>query len=304
MFELRDSKLGKVKIINITEARQNMASIMNDSDFNYVITKNNKPIRVIINYDEYKSNRDQLEKRKSTVKKEVQVSPTINSMGSSDQVDVNTSISIDKQESHQEVSFQEKEVPQIKVEEPKTTQNTLLQEETKPDFNKDNQESEFDLNSDNAEQSYYEKFKKLYERSENYESPYEDEKNINDVAPASFMPEPIQQMMRAEELALKHEKEKKENKSWEEKIENVYLSDFSEDEIKENSGQADHTHEELHSFSDESKPINKIETKEVQEPEPPSIQDLLNELEQEKLSEKRGGHSVSGNYFNPDENDF
>ncbi len=54
MFEFIDEKLGRVKVINITEARASMAMIMNDKEFNYVITKNNRPVRVIINYDTYK----------------------------------------------------------------------------------------------------------------------------------------------------------------------------------------------------------------------------------------------------------
>jgi len=54
MFEFEDSKLGPVKIINVTEARSNIAAIMMDKEFNYIITKNNKPIRVIINYEAYR----------------------------------------------------------------------------------------------------------------------------------------------------------------------------------------------------------------------------------------------------------
>lgn len=54
MFEFEDAKLGKVKVINITEARSSIAMIMNDGQYNYVITKNNRPIRVIINYDAYR----------------------------------------------------------------------------------------------------------------------------------------------------------------------------------------------------------------------------------------------------------
>lgn len=51
MFEYIDEKLGKVKVVNVTEARASMASIMNDKEVSYVITKNNQPIRVIVNYD-------------------------------------------------------------------------------------------------------------------------------------------------------------------------------------------------------------------------------------------------------------
>lgn len=61
MFEFEDSKLGRVKILNVTEARSSIASIMNDMEFNYIITKNNKPIRVIINYDSYKKTKNQLQ---------------------------------------------------------------------------------------------------------------------------------------------------------------------------------------------------------------------------------------------------
>ncbi|MBI2340407.1 MAG: type II toxin-antitoxin system Phd/YefM family antitoxin [Deltaproteobacteria bacterium] len=54
MFEFHDDRLGQVKVINVTEARSSIASIMADKDSNYVITKNNKPIRVIVSYDFYR----------------------------------------------------------------------------------------------------------------------------------------------------------------------------------------------------------------------------------------------------------
>lgn len=56
MFEFSDEKLGRFKVINITEARASMATIMGDKEFNYIVTKNNHPVRVIINYDTYKKN--------------------------------------------------------------------------------------------------------------------------------------------------------------------------------------------------------------------------------------------------------
>ncbi|MDO8519037.1 MAG: hypothetical protein Q7T11_02610 [Deltaproteobacteria bacterium] len=55
MFEFEDSKLGRIKVISVTEARTSFATIMTDKSFNYVITKNNRPIRVIINYDTYRT---------------------------------------------------------------------------------------------------------------------------------------------------------------------------------------------------------------------------------------------------------
>lgn len=54
MFEIEDSKFGKIKVVNITEARSSMASIMTDKTYNYVITKNNRPIRIIVNFETYK----------------------------------------------------------------------------------------------------------------------------------------------------------------------------------------------------------------------------------------------------------
>lgn len=54
MFEIEDSKFGKIKVVNITEARASMASIMTDKTYNYVITKNNRPIRIIVNFETYK----------------------------------------------------------------------------------------------------------------------------------------------------------------------------------------------------------------------------------------------------------
>lgn len=54
MFEFDDEKLGPVKVVNVTEARSSMASLMGDGDFNYIITKNNKPVRVVVSYETFK----------------------------------------------------------------------------------------------------------------------------------------------------------------------------------------------------------------------------------------------------------
>lgn len=54
MFEFKDEKLGNVKVVNVTEARASIATMMSDREFNYVITKNNKPIRVVVNFETFK----------------------------------------------------------------------------------------------------------------------------------------------------------------------------------------------------------------------------------------------------------
>ena len=53
MFGLVSKTGGKVKIINVTEARANFAAVLSDNDAAYIITKNNKPQRAIISYAEY-----------------------------------------------------------------------------------------------------------------------------------------------------------------------------------------------------------------------------------------------------------
>jgi prevent-host-death family protein len=53
MIEYIDEEKGTVKVINVTEARANFANILGDRGSHYVITKNNKPLRVIVDYDEF-----------------------------------------------------------------------------------------------------------------------------------------------------------------------------------------------------------------------------------------------------------
>ena len=53
MIEYHDDKLGKVKVLNVTEARANFASVLKDADFHYIITKNNRPIRIIVDFEEF-----------------------------------------------------------------------------------------------------------------------------------------------------------------------------------------------------------------------------------------------------------
>ena len=54
MFEFEDEKIGRVKVVNVTEARSSMATIMGDKETNYIVTKNNKPIRVVVSYETFK----------------------------------------------------------------------------------------------------------------------------------------------------------------------------------------------------------------------------------------------------------
>lgn len=53
MLEYLDENLGKIKLVNVTEARANFAKLLSDETHYYVITKNNKPQRVVISYDEF-----------------------------------------------------------------------------------------------------------------------------------------------------------------------------------------------------------------------------------------------------------
>lgn len=54
MLEYFDEKLGKIKLVNVTEARANFAKLLADESHYYVITKNNKPQRVVISYEEFR----------------------------------------------------------------------------------------------------------------------------------------------------------------------------------------------------------------------------------------------------------
>lgn len=53
MIEYTDKIFGKIKVLNVTEARANFANVLSDAVSHYVITKNNKPLRVIVNYADY-----------------------------------------------------------------------------------------------------------------------------------------------------------------------------------------------------------------------------------------------------------
>lgn len=54
MLEFTNKAKNRIKVINVTEARGNFATILSDTESSYVITKNNKPQRVIVNYDDFK----------------------------------------------------------------------------------------------------------------------------------------------------------------------------------------------------------------------------------------------------------
>ena len=54
MLEFQNENSSKVKVVNVTEARGNFARILSDTRAHYIITKNNRAQRVIINFDEFK----------------------------------------------------------------------------------------------------------------------------------------------------------------------------------------------------------------------------------------------------------
>lgn len=58
MITYKDPKLGEIRVLNVTEARSHFAQVLSDKDTVYVITKNNKPQRVIINYDDFAATRE------------------------------------------------------------------------------------------------------------------------------------------------------------------------------------------------------------------------------------------------------
>lgn len=53
MIEYNDKKSGKIKVANVTEARANFADVLSDTNVSYVVTKNNKPVRAIIDYEDF-----------------------------------------------------------------------------------------------------------------------------------------------------------------------------------------------------------------------------------------------------------
>jgi prevent-host-death family protein len=53
MIELFDEKLGVIKVLNVTDVRAHFAAVLSDDDCNYIITKNNRPQRVMISYTDF-----------------------------------------------------------------------------------------------------------------------------------------------------------------------------------------------------------------------------------------------------------
>lgn len=162
MFEFEDSKLGRLKVINITEARANIASIMNDGEFNYVITKNNKPVRAIINYGDFK---------KSSVSKNTRFAPPKNQVKGlleSRAADVKASEDIiapqtsqpkrKKQAVNASDSYFEDSVDY-------QNQNTSFQDDLLPQESIQNFEESntSELEENSPQNEYFNKYRKLYE---------------------------------------------------------------------------------------------------------------------------------------------
>lgn len=53
MIEYDEDKFGRIKVLNVTEARAHFSTLLKDGANYYVITKNNKPIRAVISFADF-----------------------------------------------------------------------------------------------------------------------------------------------------------------------------------------------------------------------------------------------------------
>ncbi len=65
MIELFDEKLGVIKVLNVTDVRAHFAAVLSDDDCNYIITKNNRPQRVMISYTDFERLKDYVQNDES-----------------------------------------------------------------------------------------------------------------------------------------------------------------------------------------------------------------------------------------------
>lgn len=81
MFELKNNTNKALKIINVTEARANFATILSDPQSHYIITKNNKPQRVVIDFEEYRRFQALLENKEEKIEVEKSNINTVQNSG-------------------------------------------------------------------------------------------------------------------------------------------------------------------------------------------------------------------------------
>ncbi len=55
MFEIRDERIGHLKIFNVTEARANFADVLKENNAKVVVTRHGRPTKILISYEEYLS---------------------------------------------------------------------------------------------------------------------------------------------------------------------------------------------------------------------------------------------------------
>ncbi len=53
MFEIRDERIGHLKIFNVTEARANFADVLKENNAKVVVTRHGRPTKILISYEEY-----------------------------------------------------------------------------------------------------------------------------------------------------------------------------------------------------------------------------------------------------------
>ncbi len=78
MFEMEDSKLGKLKVYNVTEARANFASVLREKEAKVVVTWHGRPFKVLVDYQEYSEIlQKRLEKTSSASTEEMPKTPPV-----------------------------------------------------------------------------------------------------------------------------------------------------------------------------------------------------------------------------------
>lgn len=311
MFEFRDSKLGKVKVVNITEARQNMASIMNDDEFNYIITKNNKPIRVVINYQEYKEVKAFQRDQNFSAHKTEASSP---SQFSTENKLIEEEKPISKKEDFS-TGFLDDSAPSYNWESEEVKDESFNHHEEKHQTQKmiDAVENE-EKNLTPEERAYFERFKKLYSKAHQEEMNPKEEV-LSDFAENSTIPDPS---FKKESSSINWDEELTSFKSTSQEPSFEELKALRENLGKSSSDtKVSHSQDiqtpknedpivpeqretieekgayqppvvketvQENSYRKMEKPERELPKKDHGGFEPPSIQDLLKELESEKLS--------------------
>jgi len=316
MIEYDEDKLGKIKVLNVTEARANFSNVLKDGSRYYVITKNNKPIRAIINYEDFEALKGFVERGEYTP----ELKETFSGLDFTPRKKRKSRVKGMLSE-NTELSDQIKQKPPLPGLKPKKKKAVAKKPESKPKkkevavseeiqqainggddyFSVETEDQDFELISPEQTETFVEGYdmsaeeveesikQKFYDGKQKAEPAVEETEEVK-VSPEDGDTPEEDRSPEEQEYFNKYKKlyesfssaETEEEGGSENQSDDYFTSDETDDTYEEYEDEIDGEQEDIAAQESTQKPAKRTASQNPNDP--PSLKDLLSDLEAEKIS--------------------